>query len=107
MPPPRPRITVRRLMIAVALIALGMGVGRVAWLGITYRRRADWHAVRHEIARDRVVWAERMVGRGYLAPGAKLAAESEADYHAALGRKYEHAAARPWLPVEPDPPGPR
>jgi hypothetical protein len=29
-----------------------------------------------------------------------------ADYHAALKRKYEHAARRPWLPVPPDPPEP-
>jgi hypothetical protein len=29
-----------------------------------------------------------------------------ADYHAALGRKYREAAARPWTSVEPDPPSP-
>jgi hypothetical protein len=28
-------------------------------------------------------------------------------YHAAMQRKYEDAARRPWLPVEPDPPEPR
>jgi len=27
-------------------------------------------------------------------------------YHAAMQRKYEDAARRPWLPVEPDPPPP-
>ena len=27
-------------------------------------------------------------------------------YHAAMARKYEHAAGYPWLPVEPDPPEP-
>ena len=26
-----------------------------------------------------------------------------AEYHAALARKYRHAARYPWLPVEPDP----
>ena len=30
----------------------------------------------------------------------------QAEYHAFLGRKYEAAAARPWLLVEPDPPPP-
>jgi hypothetical protein len=29
-----------------------------------------------------------------------------AGYHAAMARKYWHAADRPWLPVEPDPPPP-
>ena len=28
-------------------------------------------------------------------------------YHAAMARKYRHAARYPWLPVEPDPPEPR
>jgi hypothetical protein len=31
---------------------------------------------------------------------------ARAAYQAALGRKYERAAARPWLPVAPDPPVP-
>jgi len=30
----------------------------------------------------------------------------ESDWHAALAEKYGTAAARPWLPVEPDPPPP-
>jgi hypothetical protein len=29
-----------------------------------------------------------------------------ADYHARMRRKWEYAAMRPWLPVEPDPPRP-
>jgi hypothetical protein len=42
----------------------------------------------------------------------RAAAEARAmqpliDYYAALRRKYERAAARPWLPVEPDPPPPQ
>src|SRR5262249_14744557 len=28
----------------------------------------------------------------------------QAEYHALMGRKYKAAAARPWLPIEPDPP---
>ena len=28
-------------------------------------------------------------------------------YHTALRRKYMAAAARPWLPIEPDPPKPK
>jgi hypothetical protein len=36
-----------------------------------------------------------------------LAQEDQAiPYHAAMARKYRHAARYPWLPVEPDPPNP-
>jgi hypothetical protein len=33
-------------------------------------------------------------------------AQSEANYHAAMRRKYEEAASRPWRSVAPDPPPP-
>ena len=33
--------------------------------------------------------------------------QRQAEYHAALGRKYAAAAARPWLPVAADPPKPK
>jgi len=38
----------------------------------------------------------------------RLAAQSgqRADDYARLRRKYERAATRPWLPIEPDPPAP-
>jgi hypothetical protein len=32
--------------------------------------------------------------------------EKSSDYYAALKQKYDRAAARPWLPVRPDPPPP-
>jgi hypothetical protein len=45
-------------------------------------------------------------------PGFHLSTEMAAHYarmsayHARMKRKWKHAAARPWLPVEPDPPAP-
>ncbi len=33
--------------------------------------------------------------------------QRQAEYHAALGRKYAAAAAHPWLSVAPDPPKPQ
>jgi hypothetical protein len=53
--------------------------------GLTHRAKAaklDWH--------EEAVRMDRAIA-----------------YHAAMQRKYEDAAQRPWLPVEPDPPEPR
>ncbi len=44
MRPPRPRFTVRRLMVAVAIIAVVTYTGMVAWRIETYAMRADAHA---------------------------------------------------------------
>ena len=45
---------------------------------------------------------ERLTQEGTL--GKSLAWE---DYYRQLGRKYQEAARYPWLPVSPDPPGPK
>lgn len=51
--------------------------------------RAQWHQMSAELDLARTVRSDRL-----------------AEYHAALTAKYERAARRPWLPVEPDPPWP-
>ena len=54
------------------------------------------------IAFDMKVAAE---GKEHAAAEAR-AMQPIIDYYAALRHKYERAAARPWLPVDPDPPPP-
>jgi hypothetical protein len=127
------RFTVRRMMVAVALNCISMGVTReVRRLGrqsLEYRRRAV------TAAREQRGWRQAMIGR--------VASEVEAQrlvavlrtkdqdladlwvleasvwsravsevrevvaFHARLRQKYQRAASRPWEPVEPDPPEPR
>ena len=93
---PRPRLTVRRLMIVVALA--GMGLGGAA----TLRRRA-------EFARARASHHSTATFEGI--GGSTSAADFEraikrVKYHLEREGRWRAAAARPWLPVLPDPPAP-
>lgn len=86
---PRVRLTVRELMIAVAIVGAG--------LGILAERRARFLriAARHEeAARPFPLYT------GYFVP-------LETWWHAELQAKYERAARSPWLPVGADPPCPK
>jgi hypothetical protein len=87
---PRPRFTLRRLMVAVAIIAVAIDSGIVVWRMETYAMRADAHA-RHLNS-----------GRSFLDDSADLI-----QWHERMRLKYEYAARNPWLPVAPDPPKPK
>jgi hypothetical protein len=83
-----PRITVRRLMVAVAIF------GIMAGGGVEARRRHDRFlavAERHWWAT--LTWPLRLDPR-------------EFEWHRAMQAKYERAARYPWLPVAPDTPVP-
>jgi hypothetical protein len=121
-----PRFTVRRLMVAVAIVGIIGGgyleVVRLARLSeyywgraIKFRRLesmgeftsgmtpAEWQAHCEEIDRMNRVSGMFQAARGYPP---ELARRLIA-YAAAMIRKYERAARYPWLPVEPDPPWPQ
>jgi hypothetical protein len=115
---PRMRFTVRRLMIAVAVVAIAV------WLPIILTRRAKYHRLAREFdAKATVARAfgprgslhadavDIRVGTVYVfqrepngAPFDCVGAHS--DYYAAMKAKYERAARYPFLPVAPDPPEP-
>jgi hypothetical protein len=79
---PHPRFTVRRLMVAVAIVALPIGLwGR----SMAFARIAREHAAREKDFAD----------------------ARASSYHWNLAVKYERAAMYPWLPVAPDPPEPQ
>jgi hypothetical protein len=118
----RVRFTIKRAMFAVAVLALIMGVARIVWLRDHYRRTAAAYALaerkQREILRTFVAAAEAEENM-LLAFGMNVSAEDKeqnaadaramqqtAEYCAALRRKYEQAAAHPWIPLEPDPPAP-
>jgi hypothetical protein len=112
-------------MVAVAIVALLMGAGRLLWLRWTFQVAALAHAANENLAR---VLQEMVEDEGKdereleIAFGMSPAPEPEAvvkkraadaamnrktaEYHAALKRKCERAARYPWLPVQPDPPPP-
>ncbi len=89
-----PRFTVRRLMVAVAIIGSALGIT------IERRERFRWIAVHHRAAVPQHI------------PGIKPLGMEDKDWrliewHESMARKYEHAARYPWLPVATDQPEPR
>ena len=84
-----PRMTVRFLLVVVALAALATEAALAGWRAVTYRMRAGDHARHLNSARS-------------------FHYDSEAlrQWHERMGRKYQQAASRPWWPVAPDPPKP-
>jgi hypothetical protein len=88
-----PRFTLRRLMVAVAIIGSALGL-------IERRERFRWIAVHHR------AYVPQLFPR--IKP---LGMEDEhwrpIEWHELMARKYEHAARYPWLPVAPDLPEPR
>jgi hypothetical protein len=99
---PRVRFTVRRLMIAVAVVGISIGcaVGRRT----AFLARAEGHRVRSGVfvyhnADGTSLW--EIVGRD----GSRIS-EARRSYHKDMLWKYQRAARYPWLPVWPDPPEP-
>jgi hypothetical protein len=110
-----PRMTTRRWMIAVAVMAVMLAAAAALFrrrLGL--RERGDYHARRGGILTDRARGFEQLAlkfadrepritaeWRAYAACEAEIGA-----WHARLKEKYRHVARYPWLPIEPDPPEP-
>jgi hypothetical protein len=109
-----PRLRLRALMIAVAILALlafgeSMRRRRERYLGL-----AAGHAAMEWVRATRVRAARATPPVGIGGSGASLLdlggtdleaveqATAFAKYHAAMRRKYERAARYPWLAVEPD-----
>ncbi len=111
---PRYRFTVRRMMVAVAIIALFSWTDRMIVKHRFYRDRCRLHAEEAEIwlrsqgellqlcgmlthTRDEL---EQMKAEKHGRDVERVA------YHSDLRRKYDYAARYPWMPVAPDPPEP-
>src|SRR5437763_13286762 len=102
------------LMALIAVAAVGAFAVQVKRRWASYRERATDHATAEAQYRR---WVDKFRRRLEDRPREATDSDSEnrgrlsyfdqwASYHAALRRKYEHAASYPWLPVEPDPPPP-
>ena len=80
-------MTVRLLLVLVAMAGLTTEAGIIGWRAWTYSERAADHA-------------------RYLRSGRHYIYDSWRDFRVAqrgCRRKYELASSRPWLPVEPRP----
>jgi hypothetical protein len=116
-----PRMTTRRLMVAIAVVALLMGAAMTWRKHLEYARLASyygqqlrmlentWGAVPELFGGTSTIMLEMSPitpGRQPLPPVAYDTKEV-IDYHRLLWRKYTQAARRPWLPIKPDPPYPK
>ena len=99
MPLPRVRLTIRRLMVAVAVVAVLIAGGDLVRKAIIYNRLARAYAMPKYVSPP----AEWPATRREALTRFNTAWEA---YDVAMSRKYEYAACHPWLPVAPDPPEP-
>ena len=88
---PRVRFTIRRMLVAIAVVAVYLGWSR--WM----ERRSE---------RFRALWIEHINKVGEISSPKPSPREVQGYYHLKMGEKYKSAMNRPWLPVEPDPPEP-
>lgn len=110
---PRVRFTVRRMMIAVAITGVTLGVGLVLHRrAAAYRSRAAYHEAKAVtwmgVHAENDAWATDTSNpeRASRAQWAVEQAWAAIVYHRNMCDKYLHAARYPWLSVEPDPPEP-
>ena len=104
---PRVRFTVRRMMVAVAVVAAVLAVSPFPQRYANYHRKALEHARLAGVSRENTkvqlaAWPEHPEVRALLDASA---AEWErlAAWHADLAQKYSHAASCPWESVPLDP----
>ena len=104
----RARFTIRRMMIAVALVAMLLGLWRM-WVRRAYcLQQAKWHSVQEAGFRgesDGFEWeASNMRKVGDFAEAKRLEAQSTEYRHASenqarLKRAYEYVSSHPWSPL--------
>ncbi len=107
-----PRFTVRRLMLAVAVVAVILGVmGFLARVRTNRLKLATYHLdQRGGVVIESFHVAQNRTIDTYFKPGGEKMTDLEVrmfHWHDALAKKYTQAAETYWLPVEPDPPQPK
>lgn len=117
---PRVRVTVRRVVVAVVLVALPLGlIAAVQYREARFRRLAAYHLQCQDVLYDELGYyecnsfqredetLEEALDRVHAARGPEVHRAFRASlYHSRLYEKYVRAAASPWRPVAPDPPPP-
>jgi hypothetical protein len=97
---PLPRFRLRSLLIAVVVAAVVLAAGVWGQRSLAYQRRAAYHRAQLQI------WPELPYSNDQQYREAFEAMLRRRRWHEVMADKYEHAARRPWLTVEPNPPEP-
>lgn len=101
---PRVRFTVRRLIVLVAVVAVGLWAARMWRLSREYQELAYRHAYGAATI-EHIMQGPPLREAGHR-DGGPTPREAYHDYEVSLAAKYFRAAACPWLRVAPDPPPP-
>ena len=102
-----PRMTTRRWMVAMAIVAV-IVVVRIKIARMKLRRLdCQLRSIAHTIGAARYDGTGVVSCRGPYELPSSVYNPRRAAYHAAMSRKWADAAEHPWLPVEPDPPEPQ
>jgi Tfp pilus assembly protein PilE len=120
-----PRFTVRRLMVAVAVVGVFLTAARLVYFWRHYQALATMHATK---AADYLQQAEKFERKQQWTARASTTSGQQsgtwermatvsgamsqklrllASHESRLKQKYERGSRRPWLPVEPDAPEPK
>ncbi|MGO9469634.1 MAG: hypothetical protein ACLQIB_38225 [Isosphaeraceae bacterium] len=104
----RPRLTIRRMMLAIAVFTIALHVGLVYRRSPDHFRQARFWAHKRQVALVRARNVESGAARLNDASVAGKRNELEtarrfAEYSSRMRSKYERAVFLPWLPVEADP----
>jgi hypothetical protein len=104
---PRVRFTVRRMMVAVAVIAIATTLGiNLYRRSQRFRRIAAEFVIKEDMATE---WNPPGTTLVRNAPPGEIGLEAKprnAAYYTLMRMKYERYARRPWLLTTPDPPEP-
>jgi hypothetical protein len=100
---PRPRFTVRWMMVAVAMVAVLLGGELMRRRRAACLERLAWLAKHEKILAASKPEEEREIASLYLKHGKQMGVEEALEEIARQRRRYEYAASHPWLPVPPDP----
>ena len=114
---PGVRFRLHTMLVAMAVVAVGLGVYKLRQRSKDFLAEARAHAGEAGEYQSHAELWERGQNGGCMEPGRDASgnddfvgsargARRRAAYEAELSRKYLHAAAHPWLSVEPDPPKP-
>jgi hypothetical protein len=97
------RVSTRHLMILVAVVGVCLGVARVCQDVLYCRQQAAFHDDMAAFHRGR--WPTNMDPKDAALLVAVMPRRPElAVLHSRMSAKWQEAAGRPWVPVEPDPP---
>jgi hypothetical protein len=99
---PKLRFTLRLMMVAMAVVALLLTAEALRRRGVAFEREAEKCKAQAHIYRSMAQKLERVSARIHdstLAQDAKLKWQF-VGYFERMERKFQHAAARPWVSVE-------